>query len=482
MSKKLYVKILTLALVSVMVFAGASIMAGATGAEDNLLYHNTFDTDPTWSGWTHQATGGTPASEEDAEGSACLASTATSSENKLILSNLTPGKVLEITLKVKFAAGETVKLRAYPRINGNAIPSGYHASGEANSASAENNWTTIALRVPLVENANSLRLTMTGEGKGVLVDDLTVRYAEDKNLLINGNFETKDELNADKPFMWKTSGTVASDGNNGYCLYLPTESSSKYVSAYLPNIYSVQGTVYKLSFRYKRADGISGNPRIHLGNDRGGAHGFGFNNTLTYSEDGWGTCTAYISCLESNGVTLSFYIQANNAAGYFDDLFLEIIDTPVAANLFTKSSLKDISKTAYHDIYVTEATLSTMPEPGEECKLLVNVWDKNISAIGATSTKTVLAAIYKTSEARKQLCSIALADATSELVNILNNDAETFERRVAKPGTAEITLTMPSEAGTYTIEVCVWDSVSGLTPFASKTVVLSGTNTAVEES
>ncbi len=494
MGKTIYAKILTLALACTMVFAGIAMAAVAeTDLETaaNLFENGSFETyilneDGTTvksvsgvrvlTSWELDKTSGVG-------GSACLKSNATSGyAYTWAITNLEVGRVIEVTASVKAPSTAKVYMQAIPAKDSVEVAYAAQTNTYTGAEATADNWSKIALRVPLVKDANGLVLRFFGRtAVGALIDDVTVKYAPDNNLLINGDFETIDPLDATKPFAWgATEGTIdTTQVSSGYCVKI---NAGKTIT--LPNIYSAIGAVYRLSFRYTPGES-GGSPKVYL-DQEGNTAGFSINPPVTFGE--WTTVTAYATTLTTRVTNATLYLKANSKYGYFDDVTLELVENPVTVDCFAAEPTSATVGTAsgHYSVYAKGGTLSAMPMPDTTVYAYMNVWDASLLSLEAvSSTKTVLLGIYKTDGTKKQLCGVAIKELTcaKKEGTSTSTDKITYTNGIsAIPGTAIIPLAMPEAAGTYSIEAYVWDGVSGLTPFTSKTIVLSGTNTAVEES
>ncbi len=494
MRKHYFAKILTLVLTCTMVFAGMAVTAAETGTDAPTNYFSnegfdtyTFDEENTTSlksiggmrlinGWTINPTGGV-------DSSPCLESTSISSANCYTndITGLTPGDVLELTADVQAPDGKQVYLQVAVSKDSTLI---YTAQTNTYTGNAENasKWTKLGTRVVLAEGANKVKITFRGtnQASGVKVDNVKLVDAGDNNILINGDFEQKNPLDATKPFGWGASNGAIdnTEVSSGNCIKIDAGKSIT-----LSNIYSAVGAVYRLSFKYKPGES-GGSPKVYLDQEANTA-GFSINPTATAGQ--WTTVTAYLTSLTNRVANAAFYVKANTKSGYFDDISLELIEEPMTVDCFATSPSASVVGTAsgHYSVYAKGDTLSTLPSSATSVYAYVNMWDASLLLSEAeSSTKTVLLGVYKTNGTKKQLCEVAIDDLTSatKTGTSTNTSNITYTNGTAViPGTSIIPLSIPEETGTYTIEAYVWDSISGLSPFASKTVVISGAKTTAEE-
>ncbi len=484
MSKKFYAKILTLALACTMVFAGMTATVSANGETEELFQSPNFslNEEEKLTGWSFNGTiYGHVAEGGRGDNGHCLTTKVQQSSNSnaitQLVSGLTTGRVVEVSAYVKLINGSDLRFIGYPQKYDEeakkfaTVPSGYNGNIQVKgTADNAGQWVKVGFSVVLTEGATAFRLNIAERGTpGALIDDASLRYVDGDNLFLNHDFSEPASLDSTKALYWSGTGVTLENES----LKITAGKSASF-----PTLYVYPGAMYKLSFRYK-SDG--GTPRVYMGSTPT-KWGFNFQGAPNGTNE-WVRYTCYITNRAYRVPQETVYISSLNADGYFDDVSLTIVENDKVFEVFNAEP-KDL--TAQDDApvafisYVHGESVATLPNPEENVYLLANVRDKDL-AVGASEQKSVLVGIYKTVGTKKQLCGIEVKSINLKTINggyvKDNNTAEAVHTSIVNvPGTAVIPMTMPSEAGAYTIEAFVWDSAAGLRPFGEPITVLSGSN------
>lgn len=450
MSKKFYAKILSLALVCTMVFAGTAVLANATDSDSKELLKNpsfeTLNTEETEAlNWSYTA--GSLQKTGGYEDGAYLLSADSGTMGQQSIQSLKDKSMLHLSFRYKMNVVNGLSVLISVRDNNFKPITNYTDRTVKPYVVSADAWNSFEQDIYLPAGAVGVQITVSSSAASVAVDEFSLTYTEEGNLITNGSFDTgsitENEGSFTDRFGWTVARTAASgstasvtladDGNGGKCIAMSGLNGN---GGIFQEVRNMTATTYKLSFKFKNTDYNSSYVRILWGNSS--TEGMQVQTTASNNTT-WQTYTIYFSWNTAQSRNL-WIRSAYAGTNYIDDVVL----TP-------------ISDAELRFIPVQPSVIETA---GSAKNVL---WFKGKEKNDLTTGNTYAVALFNPAVVTSGNVMIGVYDGTSPTAKLQSLATGMLNvTDVNYPAYAFMQISVPDT--TSYIKAFVWDGISGLKP------------------